>query len=321
MRLSLNQVMDNKPIRIRRWTALATTALLLTMAGSSSASLETAAPRGEALRPGPSWYSAAFHTKVTASAQNGTPLPPEAGITAIAFAGIRPGTWMVWPNWCTLNFVYTVPDSGDYYIGTAKHCVVTQSPIDPSTGSLGGSSSGENVIGKSVTAVISRQPGASPVAIEIGTVAYASPHMAIGADFALIKIRPELIGLVSPSVARTGGPTSVYVDSSYVPAVISGHGLVAGTGGTARPGVLSSYNRSMPTAFGSVIAATPGDSGAPVVTLSGAAVGSATHIAPTPLLPGSLTHGTRAGYPSRWGLTLVGCPSAKPWPGTGCPTV
>ena len=74
--------------------------------------------------------------------------------------------------------------AGEYFIGTAGHC---------------------GNVGDQVTMLY--LPGGL---VDIGNVILSTGDAGIGNDFALIKIKPELYGDVSPSLAYWGGPTGVY---------------------------------------------------------------------------------------------------------------
>ena len=66
----------------------------------------------------PAWFTDALAARVHAA--NGAPVaaPPEAPLPGEV--GIRPGSWMIAPAGCTMNFVFGSP--GSYSIGTAGHC-------------------------------------------------------------------------------------------------------------------------------------------------------------------------------------------------------
>jgi hypothetical protein len=162
--------------------------------------------------PVPDWYTPALHEQVVAAGRQGksVPLPAEAGIemTGLAFTGIRPGAWIIFPAGCTTNFVF----GGGTQIGTAGHCAG---------------------VGDEVTLIAA--PG---VLMNIGTVSRSIDN-GIGDDFALINIYTEMQQYVNPSMTHFAGPTGA-TEPVFGDAVVhSGHGLVIGTGGTPRAGVVT----------------------------------------------------------------------------------
>lgn len=228
---------------------------------------QTDAKAVELSAPQPAWYTEQLHAKVVEAAERGegVPLPESADYPAsgLAFAGIRPGAWMIAPAGCTMNFVFGSADQ--YYIGTAGHCTER---------------------GDEVTIVAA--PG---VLMNIGTTV-KSVDNGIGDDFALVEIRPEMAEHVNPSMTYFGGPTG---EGSPEPGDIvehAGHGLVIGTGGTPRAGVVAYRgpgDEAHSDAFSWVGAASPGDSGSPVRLADGTAAGDLTHlVVGTPYAPGEV---------------------------------
>lgn len=198
--------------------------------------------------PTPDWYTPELHERVVAAGRGGVPLPDDVEVpaSALAFAGIRPGSWMLFPSWCTLNFVFGSRSSP--YIGTAGHC-------------------GER--GDDVTIVAA--PG---VLMHIGSVV-KSVDRGVGNDFALIRIRSGMADLVNPSMAVVAGPTGTGAPSFGQAVVHVGHGVAIGTGGTPRAGAVTYVGGSD---YGWDGAASPGDSGSGVRAATGAAVGNLTHL-------------------------------------------
>ena len=225
----------------------------------------------------PDWYTPALHRKVVAAGKKGesVPLPKDANIpsSALLFTGIRPGSWMISPSGCTLNFVFGGVDS----IGTAGHCAK---------------------VGDEVTIVA--LPG---VLMNIGKTV-KSVDGGIGNDFALIDVYPAMEQYVNPSMAIIAGPTGTKAPRLGDPILHVGHGLVIGTGGTARAGVvtypstsfLTDSARMRPrkpkgggqggsgsgsggdTAYAWIGTVSPGDSGSGARAVSGEAVGNVTHL-------------------------------------------
>jgi len=198
----------------------------------------------------PAWFTDALASRVDAA--NGAPVaaPPEAPLPGEV--GIRPGSWMIAPAGCTMNFVFGSP--GSYSIGTAGHC---------------------GNAGEAVTLLTLAPGGANPVLVELGTV-QKSVNGGIGNDFALVSIRPELQSWVSPTIAVVAGPCGSYTGSGPEPVFHYGHGLAVGTGGTPRAGLALTWENN---AFGWSGAAAPGDSGSAVRVNTGMqAAGDLTHL-------------------------------------------
>lgn len=202
--------------------------------------------------PVPDWYTPELHTEVVAAGKLGKTvvLPPGVDVPAssLAFTGIRPGAWIIFPAGCTTNFVF----GGGTSIGTAGHCTVP---------------------GDEVTLVAA--PG---VLMNIGTTRL-SIDRGIGDDFALIDIYPAMQQYVNPSMSYFGGPTSSGNPQFGDAIVHSGHGLVIGTGGTPRAGLVTYRGPGEGgDAFGWDGGAAPGDSGSAVRNVNGSAAGDLTHL-------------------------------------------
>lgn len=215
----------------------------------------------------PSWYTAELAAEVAGSdrpvaAPTDAPLPSEVGI--------RPGSWMIAPYGCTMNFVFR--KNGAYAIGTAGHCA--------------------DKVGDPVVLLTLAPGSGNPVLVEIGNVV-ARHDNGIGDDFALVSIKPALSPWVSPTMAVVGGPCGAYTGSGPETVWHYGHGLAIGTGGTPRAGVALTWKAN---AFGWDGAAIFGDSGSGVRVGTGlAAAGDLTHlVVDTRWLP-SFIAGTRIG--------------------------
>jgi hypothetical protein len=223
----------------------------------------------------PDWYTPALQQRV---GRNGKAPAPAAAVGPDAplsgYVGIRPGSEMIFPYGCTMNFVFGSP--GSYSIGTAGHCV--------------------DKVGQPVT-LLTIAPGTPPSArnlllVEIGTVQKRVDN-GVGADFALVSIKSELQSWVFPTIPQVGGPCGVYTGDGLTEQRVPlkghatadageqifhyGHGVGIGTGGTARTGHGLYWE---PKAFywtGSVIF---GDSGsaARVGTTGLGAAGDVTHL-------------------------------------------
>jgi hypothetical protein len=203
----------------------------------------------------PDWYTPELHKRVLAAGARGrsVPIPEGAEVpqSALAFTGIRPGSWMLTPAWCTMNFVFGSP--GSYSIGTAGHC---------------------GSVGDEVVIV-----GAPGVLMNIGTIA-RSTDGGIGNDFALVNIDAAWQDATNPSMAYFAGPTGSKSPAFGDPVVHAGHGLGVGTGGTPRAGIVT-YGAGpgdAGEAYGWDGVANLGDSGSAVRHATGPAVGNLTHL-------------------------------------------
>lgn len=254
-------------MRLKYLLIAALAAVLLlppSFAGAESSKLpDGATPRGdgtyavELKEEVPDWYTTQLHNKVVVAGKKGDSVPIPEGVdlevpaSGLAFTGIRPGSWILFPAGCTTNFVF----GGNTQIGTAGHCAN---------------------VGEEVTIVAA--PG---VLMNIGTVSL-SRNNGIGDDFALIDIYPAMQEFVNPSMAHWAGPTGA-ANPQFGDAVVhSGHGLVIGTGGTPRAGLVTytgpGDTNSATSAYGWDGAASPGDSGSAVRNVTGAAAGNLTHL-------------------------------------------
>jgi hypothetical protein len=232
--------------------------------------------------PKPDWYTPELHQRVMAAAERGEGIPIPEGVdydtSGLAFTGIRPGAWIIAPSGCTTNFVFG--SRSDYYIGTAGHCAN---------------------VGDEVTLIAA--PG---VLMNIGK-AVKSVNNGIGNDFALIDVRPSMEQYVNPSMTYFGGPTGAGSPQPNDVVEHAGHGLVIGTGGTPRAGVVVYRGKGDGgDAFAWTGAASPGDSGSAVRLANGQAAGDLTHL----VVGGPYVPGNVAGTTIQRMLTIAGKPLA-----------
>jgi hypothetical protein len=227
----------------------------------------------------PAWFTKTLERRVDAA--NGVPVAAPTDAPLPGTVGIRPGSWMLAPAGCTMNFVFG--SAGGYSIGTAGHC-----------GSAG----------QQVTLLTLAPGGANPVLVDIGTI-QRSVDGGVGNDFAIASIRPELQSWVSPTIAVVAGPCGSYAGAGPEPVFHYGHGLAVGTGGTPRAGVALTWQAN---AFGWSGLAAPGDSGSAVRVNTGMqAAGDLTHlVVDTNWLPSDIA-GTRIGRI----LQIAGAPLAN----------
>jgi hypothetical protein len=246
----------------------------------------------------PSWYTPAVERRVrrdkdgVAMAPVDAPLPGEVGI--------RPGSWMISPFWCTMNFIFQ--KGSTLAIGTAGHCVKGNEPVVLITVAPGGS---------------------NPVLVELGKVLLRR-NGGIGKDYALVEIPPALHSWVFPTLAVVGGPCGTYAGGDPQPVAHYGHGLGVGAGGTPRAGMGFELEEDPGLVKGvdwdwdndSIVWAgliNGGDSGSGVRIGTLPAVSNLTHgIGITGLEPSALAWGTRVTTITNSGWQLVNSPLCPP---------
>jgi hypothetical protein len=215
----------------------------------------------------PTWYTPGVEQAVLAAAGTPVAAPNDAPLPGVI--GIRPGSWMIAPNGCTMNFVFG--QGAELAIGTAGHCV--------------------NAVGESVVLLTLSPDGGGPVLVDIGTV-LVTHNNGIGDDFALVSVRPELHSWVNATAAVVGGPCGQYGGSGTELLAHYGHGTGIGTGGTPRVGLALQWRAE---SFGWVSPSIFGDSGSAVRVADMKAAGDLTHlVVDTTWLP-SFVAGTRIG--------------------------
>src|SRR5437867_3233829 len=215
----------------------------------------------------PDWYTPAVEEQVLAA--GGTPVAAPTDAPLPSEIGIRPGSWMIAPYGCTMNFVFT--RNGGFAIGTAGHCV---------------DKLGQHVV------LLTLAPGTqNPVLVDIGT-AIARHENGIGDDFALVSINPVLNPWVSATTAVIAGPCNQYTGFGPETVWHYGHGLGIGTGGTPRAGVALTWKKD---AYGWDSPAIFGDSGSPVRVTALQAAGDLTHLVVDSKWLPSIIAGTRIG--------------------------
>ncbi len=177
------------------------------------------------------------------------PLPPDSPLGAVpeppqeACAGIRPGAKL--SNGCTMNFVFT--DGTDLYVGTAGHCTY-----------------------------VGHRLGATGVG-RFGTTVYDAGSSLQG-DFALIRVDADKHHLVNPTLCRFGGPSPV-PPSPAPGGIYHIYGWGWETRGSDDSRARSGVELAPPAALlaweGRV---SGGDSGSPVISADGRAMGVATRM-------------------------------------------
>jgi hypothetical protein len=216
------------------------------------------------------------------------PLPGEVGI--------RPGSWMISPYLCTMNFIFQ--KSGTLAIGTAGHCIDGNEPV--------------------VLLTLAPSSGV-PVLVELGQV-LLKRNAGIGQDYALVEIPPEHHDWVFPTMGVVGGPCGVFAENTPQPVFHYGHGVGVGTGGTPRAGMGFALAEDPIGVKGtdwdwdadSIVWAgliNGGDSGSGVRVGTLPAVSNLTHgIGITGLEPSAIAWGTRVTTITSGGWQLVNSP-------------
>lgn len=208
------------------------------------------------------------------------------GLTSTC-AGIRPGTLVRTPvGLCTLAFLFRGSD-GFRYMATAGHCL------------LAGTDQEE----------VTFEPGTGPPAKDaagglIGTFVYAVEQEV--RDFALIRLEPGVPA--DPQVCHFGGPTGIAEEpdlNTLGHLVQYGQGRLFGQLVPARSEVVVASNEEVVLSAG---AAAPGDSGSPLLTADGRAVGVVVGTGPAALgLVGTgVVFSTRLGPQLRRASELTG---------------
>lgn len=219
-------------------------------------------------RESPSWVTEEVKRKTSEAADQGMAydVANETAVAPTQYGAIRPGSWMVAPFWCTLNFMFD--DGGRKLMGTAGHCIP------------------DGFNGEDDVVLVLVAPGVL-VAGEVEDWTNAG----VGCDWATISFRKSGVTPVGESntSARTaiiGGPGDKS-QADFGPTKHIGHGI--GMKDTARTGIYQRDddhpNDNTPCdndAFFMVGAASEGDSGSPVLTLeppgSSKPVGILTHL-------------------------------------------
>jgi len=247
----------------------------------------------ELKRPQPDWFGAGEKRSLkgggkgsVATAPVDAPLPGQVGI--------RPGSMMVSPFICTMNYIFR--KGGKLAIGTAGHCLESREPV----------------------VLLTLAPtGGNPVLVELGKTLLKRDG-GIGRDYGLVEIPRSRHNWVFPTIADVGGPCGVYGGADPWPVAHYGHGLIGGNGGTPRAGV--GIESNVPRGFelewdnnsySWVGELSGGDSGSPVRIAQLPAVGNLTHglalNVPVPQ-PSAVGWGTRITTITGSGWTLVNSP-------------
>ena len=249
-------------------------------------------------RQTPSWFTPSVERKLRRDRDGVVGAPVDAPLPGEV--GIRPGSWMIAPYWCTMNFIFR--KGGTLAIGTAGHCLEGNEPV----------------------VLLTVAPtGGDPVLVELGKVLLKRDG-GVGRDYGLVAIPPERHDWVFPTMGVVGGPCGTYTGGDPQPVAHYGHGLAVGTGGTPRAGMGFELEEDPKLVKGvdwdwdkdSIVWAglnNGGDSGSGVRIGTLPAVSNLTHgIGITGLEPSALSWGTRVSTITSSGWTLVDSPLCAP---------
>jgi hypothetical protein len=154
-----------------------------------------------------------------------------------------------------LNFLFRAPD-GTRFIGTAGHCVIGGIPEDKDAGEkvwpVGTGPEAHDADGK-----------------RIGEFAYAV--IRLPKDFALIRLDPAIDA--SPEMCHFGGPTGEFGSHESYPAVLHYYGNGKAVGSVVPARSAMTFGTPDPYQVYATGLAAPGDSGSPVISSDGLAVG------------------------------------------------
>ena len=251
----------------------------------------------------PSWFTPELEQEVRengmAAAPVDAPLPGQVGI--------RPGSMMISPFLCTMNFIFQKGDT--VAIGTAGHCIDGNEPV----------------------VLLTVAPtGGNPVLVELGRV-LLKQDAGIGRDYALVEVPPERRDWVFPTISVVGGPCGIFSGGDPQPVAHYGHGLVGGAPGTPRAGMGFELTPEQEQDINDIVRIQGvdwdwdahsivwagyiygGDSGSAVRIGQLPAVSNLTHgIGITGLEPSVLAWGTRVTTVTSSGWTLVNSPLCPP---------
>jgi hypothetical protein len=271
--------------------------------GAIAALKNGAADINELKAPRPDWFTPQLAQKVhengVAAAPVDAPLPGQAGI--------RPGSMMISPFICTMNYIFQKGDT--VAIGTAGHCLEGNEPV----------------------VLLTVAPtGGNPVLVELGKV-LLKRNAGIGRDYGLVEVPPARRDWVFPTIADIGGPCGIYAGGDPQPVAHYGHGLVGGFPGTPRAGMGFELTKEQQDQLNSIVQIKGvdwdwdddsivwagylygGDSGSPVRIGQLPAVSNLTHgIGVTGLEPSVVGWGTRVTRVTSSGWTLQNSPLCPP---------
>lgn len=189
--------------------------------------------------------------------KNGVTAPPPFGDAPCP--GVRPGAaYVTTVGGCTLGYVFSGSDRATY-VATAAHCAVDNNTT-MAWPKGNGPVAGDPVTGK-----------------EFGRFVYATRNDAGNSDFALVKLNKGVP--YDPQMCYFGGPTGIATNVDFDPVALVHYGNGYAMDYTQARTAYAAHGLRRPdwvTAFGAM---SPGDSGGPVGTDTGLAVGVVDQIA------------------------------------------
>jgi hypothetical protein len=246
--------------------------------------------------------SAALATTAVAAAS----MPAEAARTRAATtaawapassAKIHPGVQMYTAGaQCTANFVYT-DGAGNTYVGYAAHCAGTGAATDTN-----GCDAGSLPLGTKVDFVENGSLLTAGTTVGTGTLAYSSwltmqkngttdENTCAYNDLALVKVDPQYVSTVNPSIPFWGGPTGINTTGTAAGDDVFSFGNSSLRGGvellSPKQGKsLGDDGAGWSHTVYTVTPGIPGDSGSAFLDKDGKALGVLSTVAIAPL-PGS----------------------------------
>lgn len=231
---------------------------------------------------------------------------------AISTAGVSPSAAAAAPTWapassatlhpgvmaytagaqCTVNFVYT-DGAGNVYLGYAAHCAGTGTNTDTN-----GCTTGSLPLGTRVTFSNDGSLVSNGTTLGTGTLAYSSwlamkkagetdANTCAYNDLALVKVDPQYVADVNPTVPFYGGPTALGTGTTAGDKVYSyGNSSLRAGAGSLSPKIGVSLGDSAGGWTTDVYTATPGipgDSGSGFMDAHGNAFGVLSTVAIAPL--------------------------------------
>jgi len=211
-----------------------------------------------------------------------------------ATAKIHPGVQMFTQGaQCTGNFVFT-DSAGRVYVGYAAHCAGLGEATDTN-----GCTTPSLPLGTQVRFATGASPASDGTTVGHGRLVYSSwiTMRRLGEtgadrcaynDFALVRVDPDDVGKVNPSVPFWGGPTALDTDGTPSGARVYSYGDSLLRGGTEalRPKTglsLGSSGHGWTTDVYTVTPGIPGDSGSGFLDARGHAMGVLSTLAISPL--------------------------------------
>lgn len=243
--------------------------------------------------------AAAVAATVTPSEAAPAPQAAKKGVAAAAWAPadtakIHPGIQMYTDGaQCTGNFVYT-DGAGNVYVGYAAHCAGTGAATDTD-----GCDSGSLPLGTKVDFVEGGSVITEGTNVGTGTLVYSSwlamqkagttdANTCAYNDLALVKVDPQYVADVNPSVPFWGGPVGINTDGTAAGDTVYSYGNSSLRGG------VTELSPKQGTSLGTdgdgwthpvytVSPGVPGDSGSAFLDADGNALGVLSTLAIAPL--------------------------------------